>query len=61
MKDIGFKIGDRVKISVFEDKNKTGIIIAKGDKELYTSWWKVKSDRTGEIRDWPINRLEKIE
>ncbi|MFC1912668.1 hypothetical protein ACFLX7_00500 [Chloroflexota bacterium] len=60
MKDIDFKIGDRVKISDFGEE-KTGIIIAKGDKSIYTSWWKVKSDLTGEIKDWPINRLEKIE
>ena len=68
-----FKIGDRVKIIILEDEDKTGIIVAKGDmpnakqyklepgkppeEERQILWWKVKLDGTGEEKDFPDDKL----
>ena len=70
-----FNIGDKVKITIFEDADKTGIIVGKGDEpnwvkgsnvlppkeETIIRWWKVKLDETGEEKDFPDDRLAKIE
>lgn len=72
-----FKVGDKVKIIILEDTDKTGVIVAKGnmpdaklrklevgkppEEEPPISWWKVKLDGTGEEQDCPDDRLEKIE
>jgi len=68
-----FKIGDRVKIIILEDEDKTGIIVAKGDmpnaklykleqgkppeEERQILWWKVKLDGTVEEKDFPDDKL----
>lgn len=68
-----FSVGDKVYISVFEDENMIGEIISEGDipwsdeqdmlsreksKTIY--WWKVTIDATGEIKDFPEDRLKRI-
>ena len=69
-----FKIGDRVRVIGLSNDDITGKIIAKGDKpdvasgkvvpgkelepEIRISWWKVKSDETGEEQEFPDDILE---
>ena len=75
MKEI-LNIGDKVKIIIHEDMNKTGVIVNKGDlptvttrevlpkkkpaEETQTSWWIVKLDETGEEKEFPDDILENI-
>jgi len=70
-----FEIGDRVRIIVSEDADKTGVIIGRGDMpdvKTYkrefppteireTSWWKVRLDGKGGDKDFPDDTLAKIE
>ena len=72
-----FKIGDRVKVIGLVDEDKTGIIVAKGDMptvelgkvvpgkelkpEMQITWWKVKVDGISEEKNYPDDRLEKLE
>jgi len=69
------QIGDKVRVIGLTEDDCTGVIVAKGDKpdvasgevvpgkelepEIQISWWKVKLDGTGEIREFPIDRLKK--
>ena len=71
-----FKIGDKVRVIVDEDVDKTGVIVAKGKfpvtigREVSISGepregmqifhWKVKLDATGEEKEFPDDKLEKI-
>ncbi len=68
------KIGDKVKVIVFEDADKTGVIVGKGatitsgkvvpgkelEPDMEISWWKVKLDGTVEEKDFPDDILERI-
>ncbi len=70
-----FKIGDRIKITIYEDTGKTGIIVDKADEpyrdvirsvrqpkdKIVRYWWKVKLDETGETKDFPDNILVRFE
>ncbi len=68
-----FKIGNRVRVIVFKDAAKTGVIVDKGKPHVVTSgdvvpwsdiqifWWKVKLDVTDEEEEFPDIKLEKIE
>lgn len=68
MSDI--RVGDKVYINVFEDEDLTGEVVAEGDapwseeQDLLSGeepetiyWWKVKVYGTGEIKDFPEDRL----
>jgi hypothetical protein len=72
-----FCVGNKVRIIILEDEDKTGIIVAKSDipssreynldsgkmteAESQICWWKVKLDEIGEEKDFPDDRLVKIE
>ena len=71
MSDIN--IGDKVYITVFEDEDLIGDVIAEGDvpwseeQDLLSRekpdtiyWWKVKIDATGETKDFPEDRLRRM-
>jgi len=71
-----FKVGDKVRIIINGDMGKTGVIVAKGispvtiirevstrgepREEMKIFWWKVKLDVTGEEKEFPNDKLEKI-
>ena len=69
MSDIN--VGDKVYITVFEDEDMIGEVVAEGDipwsdeqdllpweKTETIRWWKVKIYRTNEIKDFPEDRLK---
>jgi hypothetical protein len=72
-----FNVGDKVRIIIAEDDDKTGIIVAKGQIQhtgLYKialgkpierigklSFWKVKVDGKDEEQEFPSDKLEKVE
>ena len=70
-----FKIGDRVRVIGLNADDRVGKIVAEGDlppvkvedvvsgkelKEVSVRWWKIRLDGTGEEKDIPDDRLEKL-
>ena len=70
-------IRDRVRVIGLAEDDKTGVIVGEGEPhkvelgkvvpgqrlqpEMTILWWRVRLDGTGEKKDYPDDRLEKIE